>query len=1169
MSKRKYESYKPEYEPGPALHRNATWHRSDHLPTTSNDFVPRDNARLARDERDEPDWRHQKISDPRHRRSSYHVPSDAHKASVASYDGFSSPSASGEREFLDCGNNHECSRLPNHGLIAESDGRSLSDRRVPHPLDTRSDIVMTSPAGSPSSATHRSAKVNGLKSGRSTPKTGVSKIVEPSESANNADLKARLTDLVDNAADLAMRRIHHDMAQRNFDKRMEEQSRWDKYRDSKNYVAIDEDLTRRVQKTEQARDHTAKLLSQSEERNVNAVESLDSYLSATYNRASSQKSAEESALKPMWGQSVDVKEDDPTLKKLIARLVLEQTEKMQTSCESYQQQIDLLKANKISEARFKDFDTRLSSLSDKMQTPCETYEQQLDLLKAKTISEARFKNFDTRLSFLSDSQTKSEALSVRYESTISGLQKSISDSKALETILKQDLSATNAEVARLQNRCDMQQNLLEELGHDARLRKEDGETAIASVTELKETLDKSCEKHERSIESLHQVSVNKQTRVDQLQQQYQDLLSSVSSIEREIKGPSDQLGDNGIAGFVQELENQNTSLIEALEGRDTQLNFLGSSVDSLKSSLCALEEQLRSQSLASQVMSPGIPSSPRFWQRQDTPPISLSSRLKQSPDVPDPPNLQSINERFDCVFKKISGMKENESKRDEVVSAAVESVQNDSIKQQATVDRLSTDVSVLKTENEELRAEIESEKETRKSLESAYNAQATTVKAIQNGLLSLGALRPDLSELQSKVSQNGNRLEAKMKDFAASVDDRVGPLEDFSTKMDARFDNLTTDHLARNIVHQMQQMYPPHPGNIYQEITLLKEKQERQAYHTSQAFGMGQRALDESTKTLELRKIVSDLQQKVDMPPPNPIDSRAVKDSGENQNRNSVAIEVCRSQCQEMKRQIDRLTSDQAPVRSLTTRVEGISKNLEQLNPKEYQEKLETIRKESNSSLDRVKTEFSEHRAECLAHQNKMQVSLNAIESKVGSLGKDFDQMKVEVSKRRAECLGHRNETQAPPDTTQSKMAILEKNLKQLSQTVNYDHQNLVTEISRVENENKALKEKVSHMEHCATQDSILGNPFRNDEIDEDSDVPIKRLKRSQPSSQTMEERKISKKRRYEDDEDHSEGSDIALRHTRQSARMRSHEVTNSPSTRSKGWLRAPSTDTIIIDGRS
>lgn len=943
---------------------------------------------------------------------------------------------------------------------------------------------MTSPAGSPSSASHPSAKVNGLKSGRSTPKTAVSKIVEPPESADNAYLEARLSDLADSDADLAMRRIHNDTAQRNFDKQMEERSRWDKYRDSKQFIAINEDLARRVQKAEQARDHAAKLLAQSEERNVNAIKSLASSLSVACNRASSQKLAEESALKPIRGQSVDVKEDDSNPKKLI--------EKIQASYESQQQQIDQLKVN--------------------------------------TISGSLFKEFDSRLSALSDSQRESETLSVRvdrYESIISGLQKSVNDSKALETVLKQDLLAAKAE---LQNRCDMQQNLLEERGQDARLWKEQAESAIASATELKRKLNESYEKHERSIGSLHEASVNTQSHIDRSQQRWQDLSSSVSSIEREVKGPSNQLGDNGVVGFVQGLRNKNTSLVEALERRDTQLDSLSSSLESLKSRLSTLEDQFHSQSLANQVMSPSIPSSPRFWQRQDTPPVSLSSRLKQSPDVPDSSTLQSINERFDCIFEKMEGMKENESTRDEVVLAAIESVQNDSAKQQATVDRLSTDISVLKAENRDLRVEIESEKETRKSLESAYNAQATTVEAIRNDLLSLGDLRPDLLDLQSKVGQDSTKLEAKLKDYAAAVDDRVGPLEDFSTKMEARYDNLTTDHLARNIVHQMQQMYPPHPGNIYQEITLLKEKQERQAHQAFQAFGMGQRAYDESRKTLELRKTVSDLQQKVDMPPPNPADSRTVKDSEENLNRNSVAIEVCKTQCQELKRQVDRLTSEQAPVRSLTARVEGISKDLEQLNPKECQGKLETIHKETNSSLDRVKTKFSEQRAECLAHRNKMQASVDAIQPKVTSLGKDF---------------------------------------KQLSQTVDWNHQNLVTEISRIESENKALVERVTHIEQCATQDSISGNLSRNDEIDEDSDVPIKRLKRSQPSSQTTEERRISKKRRYEDDEDHSEGSDMALRHTRQSARTRSHEVTNSPSTRSKGWLRAPGTDKTVIDGRS
>ena len=39
-------------------------------------------------------------------------------------------------------------------------------------------------------------------------------------------------------------------------------------------------------------------------------------------------------------------------------------------------------------------------------------------------------------------------------------------------------------------------------------------------------------------------------------------------------------------------------------------------------------------------------------------------------------------------------------------------------------------------------------------------------------------------------------------------------LELFVTSQQQKFDRLTSDHLAQNMVHQMQQMYPQHPGNL-------------------------------------------------------------------------------------------------------------------------------------------------------------------------------------------------------------------------------------------------------------------------------------------------------------------------------------------------------------------
>lgn len=74
----------------------------------------------------------------------------------------------------------------------------------------------------------------------------------------------------------------------------------------------------------------------------------------------------------------------------------------------------------------------------------------------------------------------------------------------------------------------------------------------------------------------------------------------------------------------------------------------------------------------------------------------------------------------------------------------------------------------------------------------------------------------DLTRLKAFISSRGLDQQ-KLQDVESGLrrlSQTTQTLELFVASQQQKFDRLTSDHLAQNMVHQMQQMYPQHPGNL-------------------------------------------------------------------------------------------------------------------------------------------------------------------------------------------------------------------------------------------------------------------------------------------------------------------------------------------------------------------
>ena len=69
-------------------------------------------------------------------------------------------------------------------------------------------------------------------------------------------------------------------------------------------------------------------------------------------------------------------------------------------------------------------------------------------------------------------------------------------------------------------------------------------------------------------------------------------------------------------------------------------------------------------------------------------------------------------------------------------------------------------------------------------------------------------------------------LETSLQQFTASTWEKVSNMEVFVASQEQRFNNLTTEHMARSIISQLQKMYPNHPGNVMNELRRVNSSQQ-------------------------------------------------------------------------------------------------------------------------------------------------------------------------------------------------------------------------------------------------------------------------------------------------------------------------------------------------------
>ncbi|KAL8739373.1 MAG: hypothetical protein Q9190_007830 [Brigantiaea leucoxantha] len=920
---------------------------------------------------------------------------------------------------------------------------------------------MASP-GSPRNSILPSTRTNGVKSGRSTPKSPTTKISDPAQSA--AGFRSRiqcLANYTEAITDIASCKARLEASRADRDKKLNERSRWGKYHVK--FAAFDEEQSRRVKRSELAVDRSVKLLSQSKETGENAMRSLANNIFTPSSGAPASRPGDDHAAKHMSNGIFDVEGRLSILDRSFedTKTDVEQLKILQVS---YQQQIK-------AELRIleKTLDERGAEIA-KTTAKLENITARQDRLEAsmKCLQEDADAQRNIVQGLRSDFSNQPNMLQV-VESKTDPLERQIEDLKRLH-------GESNAEQDSAQ---DLQSSIKSCHGEMKALK-----TRISEI--------------EKAMQ-VHTGCVADRREIEHLKEELEQQLSRIKKMETDFNELSNK-PQADITETIRELI-QNSRLIGSkVEEHDAWLNSFRIELQNCNSQRSVLEQRAYSQSEHKKVTSPGAPPTPQLMQ---TP---IDAGLK------DP-----MDERFAFIEQKISRMKETENVRDEEVSREIEDCCNKLAVQETVIGGFVSDISDLKVEIEGLRVDIGTKTASVMPLEAKTDALASSVEGLSQNLALFGppsrVQEPPVDNVEvADIQQEVRKLGLDVENVKTSTFDRIHPLEDSYIKMEARWENLTTETMIRSMLHQLQQLYPMHPGNIQQNIASIEIRQ----LHIEKQMGQLIPMVYKSREDIEKNNIQ--------------LGSRL------SANEKSVA---------EILQKVDRLSSCH---QANTKAIEEVRGDLKQVV-----QDLESRKSQHQDMLDRLHEFYSTHKEtnDGLQEQSNR---LDIVQSNLQDQGSRCDTKHTEVSE-----LDKR---------------VQEIWSNSLSEFANIQGQ--LTAIQEIQRQQQPKWEPESQeLLPDSNQRSHNVHDISDDDEASDVSIRKARVKRHR-SLPRQEDRKPRKKRRlygaFDDDntsENSEESSQVTTRRSARVIESLNPNQSHSPSTRSRrAGKDRKSTDASVIDGR-
>lgn len=291
-------------------------------------------------------------------------------------------------------------------------------------------------------------------------------------------------------------------------------------------------------------------------------------------------------------------------------------------------------------------------------------------------------------------------------------------------------------------------------------------------------------------EKLAQSIADQEKKIETVVSQHANQKERIDSLSIELVGDPDEKANKhskGLIDYIAEGREKSDKFENALVVFDKELESFSEKLGSLENGMRIVESRAPIQESAStRVDNTAHNLAPEFVDRIS----SLEELIKVN-------NADSV-ERISDLERQAKSVEEQQEMKDDFVAAEVERLDNLLIKQEKAAEALHDDLSALK-------AQVSS---------ASVDKPPTPPPQIEI------QREPDDS-FRLKVEE----LENSLRHLKESSTERVDKMEVLVDSQQQRFDNLSTEHLAKSIIHQMQILYPPHPAGLQAKVDQMKNKQ--------------------------------------------------------------------------------------------------------------------------------------------------------------------------------------------------------------------------------------------------------------------------------------------------------------------------------------------------------
>jgi len=224
----------------------------------------------------------------------------------------------------------------------------------------------------------------------------------------------------------------------------------------------------------------------------------------------------------------------------------------------------------------------------------------------------------------------------------------------------------------------------------------------------------------------------------------------------------------------------------------------------------------------------------RGTSRRQTPQLAPTTKYDDS-DIRS--GLEAIKAEMTEFQTEVATVRREQEEKDELVATDIDAINNSASKLNETVQTNRTEVEAAINQ---INARISTLQVRAASPVTSSNPP--TPISLTNGA---GKFDDMVSKkIQEALKQHRHSLERHW--------DNISAHERAIQHLDDRFNNLTTDRLAQNMVHQMSQMYP-YAANVQAELELVKKRDEQFRHNLTCLC----------TKVAQLDKVVSDAQSPI------------------------------------------------------------------------------------------------------------------------------------------------------------------------------------------------------------------------------------------------------------------------------------------------------------------